>query len=521
MDIVGVDKITAEVELLAAVVEFFRAVGITSKDVGFKINSRKVLGAVLKMAGVQDQQFAEVCIVVDKLDKIGPDAVLEQLTGCLKLPQEVAQKVVDATKATSLDELATLSGTQDSEAVAELKLLFELCDAYGFGDWLIFDASVVRGLAYYTGVVFECFDREGELRAICGGGRYDRLLTLYGSPKEIPCVGFGFGDCVIMELLMERGKMPSLPREVDYVITAYNEEMMGPALSVAKQLRKGNKTVDVMPEPAKKVAKAFNYADRCGARRVAFVAPDEWAKKCVRIKDLREQDENKKQVDVPFDQLHDVEPFFGGMSVEAGEAAHGQAVASAPSSAPAATAEFTLYCRPGDFKTHKVMVAAKINGVEVAVMDGTAQARLGPTETLPYLKTREGVLFTSNAITRYVARSRRDTQLMGGSFLEEGQVDSWMDFSTHQLEVPLLVLGSEQVPAEATKAAQVELRQAVAALEKHLEGRVFLVGDTLTLADVSIVCALARVDAEIVKSGKLVAGYLARLRATQPFQGSL
>ena len=79
------------------------------------------------------------------------------------------------------------------------------------GDWILFDASVVRGLAYYTGIVFEGFDRKGELRAIAGGGRYDRLLALYGGDKcQIPMAGFGFGDCVIVELLKELGKLPDL-----------------------------------------------------------------------------------------------------------------------------------------------------------------------------------------------------------------------------------------------------------------------------------------------------------------------
>lgn len=78
----------------------------------------------------------------------------------------------------------------------------------------VWDVVQVRGLAYYTGVVFECFDRRGELRAICGGGRYDRLLSLYGSQTEVPACGFGFGDCVIIELLKDLGKMPVLDKQV-------------------------------------------------------------------------------------------------------------------------------------------------------------------------------------------------------------------------------------------------------------------------------------------------------------------
>lgn len=148
-------------------------------------------------------------------------------------------------------------------AVTELTTLFEVAEAYGFGDWILFDASVVRGLAYYTGIVFEGFDRKGELRAICGGGRYDKLLSLYGSPevrvqvrasvqpffsersescrlahKVVPACGFGFGDCVVMELLRERGLVPSLTPMIDFVVMAFNADMRPHAVKVAALLRK-------------------------------------------------------------------------------------------------------------------------------------------------------------------------------------------------------------------------------------------------------------------------------------------
>merc|ERR1712226_1712455 len=94
------------------------------------------------------------------------------------------------------------------EAIRQLTKLFDLCEAYGIQDWILFDASVVRGLAYYTGVVFEAFDRRGELRAIAGGGRYDKLLETFGGDPT-PAVGFGFGDAVIVELLNDRGLLPN------------------------------------------------------------------------------------------------------------------------------------------------------------------------------------------------------------------------------------------------------------------------------------------------------------------------
>jgi histidyl-tRNA synthetase len=313
MDIVGVPGITAEAELLAAVVHFFESVGITSEDVGLKVNSRKVLGAVLQAAGVPDSSFAETCVIIDKLDKIGAEDVKKLLVQNVGLSADVSERIVQATTAQTLEEFAELAGVGDSDEVKELRRLFELAEDYGYADWLQFDASVVRGLAYYTGVVFEGFDKAGKLRAICGGGRYDKLLGLYGSKKEVPCVGFGFGDCVIVELLKEKQVLPQLEQKVDYVVAAFNDSMMGKAMSVAARLRKGGKTVDLFTDAARKVKKAFKYADRVGGRRIAFVAPDEWENGMVRIKDLRadiDAPDDVKQRDVPLDDLMQIDKYF-------------------------------------------------------------------------------------------------------------------------------------------------------------------------------------------------------------------
>mmetsp|Transcript_57127 Transcript_57127/g.88894 ORF Transcript_57127/g.88894 Transcript_57127/m.88894 type:complete len:454 (+) Transcript_57127:2-1363(+) len=317
MDIVGDKSIHAEAELLSAICMFFEKVGITSKDVGLKINSRKVLNAVTKAAGVPDDKFAETCVIIDKKDKIGDAAVMEELVKNVGLPEEAAKKIVSAMGAPTLDEFAKLAGVVGSEEVEELRRLFDLAADYGYGDWIQFDASVVRGLSYYTGVVFEGFDKAGVLRAICGGGRYDRLLSLYGSPKEVPCVGFGFGDCVIVELLKEKKVLQEFKKQVDFVVAAFSQDFMGKAFSVARQLRLAGKTVDVFAEPGKKVAKAFNYADRLGADKIALIAPDEWSKGLVRIKNLRMANssdikDEDKQIDVPFNDLVNVDKYFGG-----------------------------------------------------------------------------------------------------------------------------------------------------------------------------------------------------------------
>ena len=336
MDMVGVDHVNAELELLAAACDFFSRLDIGPDIVGIKINSRAVLEALLAKYGIQKggdgeegDIFAKACVIIDKLDKIGGEAVTDLLEE-IGVSRDSSKAILQALCAPTIDALAEIVGGR-SEAIDQVKRLFELAKDYGIADYLIFDASVVRGLAYYTGIVWEAFDRRGELRAIMGGGRYDRLLQLYGGSKcQIPCVGFGFGDCVIMELLQDLNKIPTSIKQsgVDYVVCAFIPEMYGKAASIAAGLRKLGSTVDLMPTPKKKVANSFKYADQLGAKRMVFVAPGEIERGVVRIKDLRVMDPSSGegvQVDVPLDQLDTIDDLIataaaGGQQQQGGEA---------------------------------------------------------------------------------------------------------------------------------------------------------------------------------------------------------
>ena len=341
MDIVGLDDITAELELLAAIVAFFRSVGITAEDIGIKVNSRRVLNSICSSYGVPDAKFAPVCVILDKLDKIGDAAVKELLVAApLHIPEASVDKMLASLKATSVEAIVALMGedaTQEMrDACDEMQRLFDYAAAYGFSDFLQFDASVVRGLAYYTGIVFEGFDKKFDLRAICGGGRYDRLMELYGSPVKVPCVGFGFGDCVIKELLEELGKMPSTAPSVDFVVAAFNEDMFAPSLQVATRLREAGQSVNMLLT-VKKGRKAFDFANKVGAQYVAYVAPDEWAAGKVRVKDMQgtEKGEDGLGFDVALEDIHtrfsktEVLPGGGGGGGGGGCAAAAVAAAAA------------------------------------------------------------------------------------------------------------------------------------------------------------------------------------------------
>ena len=287
MDIFGVPGVAAEAELLAAIALFFTRLGLKVGDLKIKVSSRKVLEAVLRGAGVPDEHFAAVCVLVDKLEKLPREAIENDLEE-LGLSTDLIDTILATLSCTSLDELEGRIGS-DSEAIADLRELFELAEAYGIADWLVFDPSVVRGLAYYTGLVFEAFDTGTLQRAVCGGGRYDRLLSTYGG-KDIPAAGFGFGDMVILEVLSDRRLLPSFDATVDDLVFAFDASLRGAAIDVAQRLRASGRSVDLVLED-KKVKWAFKHADRRGARRMVLVAPDEWARGEVRVKDLSSGEE--------------------------------------------------------------------------------------------------------------------------------------------------------------------------------------------------------------------------------------
>ena len=143
---------------------------------------------------------------------------------------------------------------------------------------------------YYTGPVFEAHDRAGQLRAICGGGRYDRLLSSLGG-KDMPATGFGFGDMVIMELLMDKGLVPDLPSGNEDIVIAISEDLRSAAMSVASKLRASGRSVDLVLED-KRMKWTFRHAERTGAQRLVMVMPEEWAAGNVRIKDLESGEES-------------------------------------------------------------------------------------------------------------------------------------------------------------------------------------------------------------------------------------
>ena len=293
VDIWGTNEISADAELISVLVTFFKRIGLTEEDLVIRMSSRKVLEEVLGSLGIAGDIFAQTCIVVDKMDKLPADVVSQQLAD-LGLEANAIGTIQSTLGIKDMKSLREVLGG-DSGAVSELTNLFSALDAYGISEWVEFDASIVRGLAYYTGPVFEAHDRAGELRAICGGGRYDKLLSTLGG-KDLPATGFGFGDMVIMELLAEKGLVPELTSGNDDIVISLSPELRNAAMSVASSLRSAGRAVDLVLED-KRLKWAFKHAERSGAQRLVMVMPDEWKDGKVRIKDLETGEETNVDVE--------------------------------------------------------------------------------------------------------------------------------------------------------------------------------------------------------------------------------
>ena len=293
VDIWGLHGVEADAELLSVLVHFFGAVGLKADDLVIRVSNRKVLEEVLGALGITGEAFSKTCIVIDKMDKLPPEVIEQQLADLGHSHDSIA-RIRKVLGIKDLDDLAAELHS-DSQAVKELRDLFALCESYGITSWLTLDASVVRGLAYYTGSVFEAHDRNNELRAICGGGRYDRLLSTLGG-KDIPATGFGFGDMVIMELLSVKGLIPQLPSGNEDIVIPLDKDLRPAAMTVASRLRASGRSVDLVLDD-KRMKWAFRHAERTGAKRLVMVMPEEWQAGKVRIKNLETGEESNFDVE--------------------------------------------------------------------------------------------------------------------------------------------------------------------------------------------------------------------------------
>ncbi|HSE68889.1 MAG TPA: histidine--tRNA ligase [Gemmatimonadales bacterium] len=293
-DLIGEPGPLADAEIIALAIDMMRAFGLGPQDVRVRLSDRRVLNALLQDLKVP---AAELPLAYQALDKLGRRDYAD-------LRRQVIADGMDAGVLDQLESLKTVrtweqflqakgshagaiaAGNQLGQTIAALHSM-------GLEEFLDFDLTIVRGIAYYTGTVFELFDAKRELRAICGGGRYDNLLSSLGG-VDLPAVGFGMGDVVLGELLKDRGLAPPLPAPIDVLVAGITEQDLPHVLRLAHELRDEGIRVEYVLS-LQPIGKQLKLADARQARFAVMIGPDDRAKGEVAIKDFR----TKEQVSLP------------------------------------------------------------------------------------------------------------------------------------------------------------------------------------------------------------------------------
>ena len=281
VDVIGAPEIAADAEVIAVAIEALRLLGLGPDDVVVRLNDRRLVSRLLAALDVDPESEPAVLAQIDKIDR---DAGARR---------RLAELVGDA----AANEIDAWCARLPLERADELSALLEMCADYGVGDFVEPDFRIVRGLAYYTGPVWEIFDRGRTLRAVAGGGRYDTLIEQLGG-KDLPAVGFGMGDVVVRELLEDKGLAPPAPERIDVFVVPVGADMLGPARQAVRRLRASGRRADAPYAPLR-VGKGLKAAASSGARQAVIVGPDEWAERAVKVRDLESGEERV----IPLDEL--------------------------------------------------------------------------------------------------------------------------------------------------------------------------------------------------------------------------
>jgi histidyl-tRNA synthetase len=282
VDLVGEADVTADAELAAVAVEIMRELGLGPEDVRVRVSDRRLLNAVLYAVGCEERQLPVVYAVVDKAERESAETLSNRLSAGGVEAATAARlfTVLRKSRGAEPEALLGIGNAPDAameqirESVTQFRRYMNLVRALGAGEWIQFDLSIVRGLGYYTGTVFELFDARGQHRAICGGGRYDTLLSALGG-VDLPALGFGMGDVVLGELLRERGLMRAATGTLDYWVAADSADLLTDVMRVATALRRVGHSVEYsLREQA--LGRQLKAAASAGAASAVLLRQELW-----------------------------------------------------------------------------------------------------------------------------------------------------------------------------------------------------------------------------------------------------
>jgi histidyl-tRNA synthetase len=307
-DILGIDGCAADAEAMALLVAIFKALGLTEKDVQIRLSDRMLWMYYLEGWGIQEEDRVAVLGVVDKLARRDRTDSLKALEPYLNEQSEDFLSQVEVfVSLRTLDALEAFFKTQKKsiqasvhERLAVWRTLLKTLQAFGLSSFFHIDLTIVRGLAYYTGFVFEAFESSGQSRALAGGGRYDDLVKKMGGP-DLPALGFAIGDVTLRDLLEEKKLLPEYVDAVDFYAVFGSDAQLAVALEDIAILRERGLQVSYPLKPTS-FNKQFKHADQAGARFALIYGEDEVARGVVSVRDLA----RKVSVECPRDALVEV-----------------------------------------------------------------------------------------------------------------------------------------------------------------------------------------------------------------------
>jgi histidyl-tRNA synthetase len=301
-DLIGEPGPLADAEIIALAIDVMRGFGLGSQSVRVRLSDRRVLTAILSQRGVPAPGMVPAFEYIDKIERMRKAADGESRFTPEMFAPATVDDLYEVSKIRGWDQLEKeLGRSAETSRIAEpLRETYRSLEAMDFSDFVEIDLTIVRGLAYYTGIVFEVFDAGRTLRAICGGGRYDNLLDAIGG-VSMPAVGFGMGDVVLAELLKDNGLSPTETASIDVFLAFISQEDLPDVLSLAHRLRDTGLRVEYALSP-QTVGKQLKLADARRARFAVVVGPDERARGEIVLKDLR----SGSQENIPLQSSTDV-----------------------------------------------------------------------------------------------------------------------------------------------------------------------------------------------------------------------
>ncbi len=307
-DIFGEAGPEAEVELITLLIQCLAGFGLTKDDFYVRLSDRDLWFFYLEALGFTDVQSRALLTVIDRYEKMGDDAFKGYAEGHGAIPAERKDKVLAFLKVKGLTELeaalAPFKLDKLSARLADWRKVLDGISAMGLSDFIEVDLSVVRGLAYYTGFVFEAFDRKGDLRALAGGGRYNDLIKKLGGP-DLPAVGFAIGDVTTGLLLEQRGLAPAYVTAPDVYAVIGGDAERKAAFADIHALRAGGIKVEY-PFKETAMGKQFKAASDSGAKLAIIYGGDELAKDVVKIRNLTDRSEREVARDQAVTTVRDL-----------------------------------------------------------------------------------------------------------------------------------------------------------------------------------------------------------------------